>query len=533
MNLLPRRTDTLNVLVLAAVYLAAAWVGLLFEPVGGFATLVWAPSGIAMVALVLHGLALWPGVFLGAAVANALVGASLPVALAIGVGNALGALVAAAALRRLAFDVELHDTRSAIRLVAVSVASAAIPATVGTLALSAAGVTRSTGELAVWQAWWIGDTIGNLLVAPLVLVWNTRRPHEVAAPRRIEFLLLLVVNASLAAVVFSRTPETFHRPAAYLLFPGLTWAALRFGARGAVTSATLVAAVAIFGTVNGLGPFYRDDLASSLIGLQMFVGVSAATFLVLGATIAERRQAVMDALAAREQAEEANKTKAEFLAVMSHELRTPLNAIGGFVDLLLMGAQGPLGDTQRHAVERIQRNQYHLLALINDLLAFTKLEAGKVALQIVSVRVSEAIDHVESLILPELRRKHHTFTRHSVDGALSVLADPDKLSQVLLNLLTNAAKYTDDGGAVSLGAEDRGDRVRIWVRDSGIGIPADQLDKVFHPFFQVDRGRTRRYPGVGLGLTIARDLTRAMGGDVTVESRAGEGTTAHVELPKA
>jgi signal transduction histidine kinase len=530
-DLRPRAADTLNVLLLAGVYVAAARVGLLFEPVGGFASLVWAPSGIALVALVLHGLHLWPGVFLGAAIANALVGATIPVAIGIGFGNTLGALAGAMALHRLDFDVELHDTRSAIRLVAVSVAAATIPATIGAAILVGAQGVQASGA-AVWRAWWIGDTIGNRLVTALVLVWNTRRAHTVATPRRVEFLLALLVNATIGWLIFVSDGGAASRPAAYLLFPTLIWAAVRFGARGAVTTVTLVAAVAIFGTANGRGPFAGPALSASLLGLQTFVGVAAATFLVLGATIAERRRAAHEALEAREHAEEANRAKAEFLAVMSHELRTPLNAISGFVDLLLIGAQGPLTEPQRNSLERVKRNQYHLLALINDLLAFTRLEAGKVKLEITRVAVSRAIDDVEPIIQGELRRKELIFVRDSVDAGLVVKADADKLSQVLLNLLTNAAKYSEAAGTVTIGAEEDGDQVRIWVRDTGIGIPADQLDKVFEPFFQVDRGRTRKYPGVGLGLTIARDLARTMGGDVAAESALGRGTTVTIRLPR-
>ena len=532
MDLRPKAADTLNILLLAGVYVAAARIGLLFDPVGGFATLVWAPSGIALVALTLHGLHLWPGVLLGAAVANALVGASLPLALAIGAGNTLGALAAAYALHRLDFDVELHDTRSALRLVGVSLATAAIPASVGTGALTGAGAIPFTEASSVWSAWWIGDSIGNLVVAPLVFVWNTRRAHAVVTSRRIEFVAAMLVSAAMALVIFSADVLGAHRPAAYILFPSLIWAAVRFGARGAITAVTIVAAVAIFGTASGRGPFVTADLSESLLGLQTFVGVAAGTFLVLGATIAERRLTAQAALLAREEAEEANRAKAEFLAVMSHELRTPLNAISGFVELLLMGAQGALTTEQRNSVERIQRNQYHLLALINDLLAFTRLEAGKVVLDIREVNVARALDDVEPLILPELRRKQLAFTRDPVLPSLSVRADSDKLSQILLNLLSNAAKYTNDGGDIAIGADTDGSAARIWVRDSGIGIPADQLDKVFQPFYQVDRGRTRRYQGVGLGLTIARDLARAMGGDISVESEPGRGTTFSVRLPR-
>lgn len=531
-TLLPGRADALKLLLLAGVYVVAARIGLLFDPVGGFATLVWPPSGIALVALILHGPALWPGVLLGAAAANALAGAPVVTALVIGAGNSGGALAGALLLLRLGFDRELHDTHSALRLAAVALVSAAIPASMGTTALLTGGLISSDLTFEVWRAWWTGDAIGNLLVAPLVLVWTTRKPHAVTAPRRVEFAGVLLVTAVMAAPLFTLQWGP-ARPASYLIYPPLVWAAVRFGVRGAVTAVALAATIAISGTVMERGPFVRDDLSSSLLGLQMFVGITTATFLVLGATVAERRAAEARAMRERAVAEEANRAKAEFLAVMSHELRTPLNAIGGFLDLMLMGVHGALTETQRQTLQRIQRNHYHLLALINDLLAFTKLEAGKIRLAIAPTRVVEAIDHVEPLIQPDLARKRMSFHRRCFDERLTVQADPDKLAQILLNLVSNAVKYSHEGSAVEVGAQPDNGVVRLWVRDTGIGIPSDKLDTVFEPFFQVDRGHARRYTGVGLGLTIARDLARAMGGDVTIESRLGEGTCVSLRLPSA
>ena len=150
-----------------------------------------------------------------------------------------------------------------------------------------------------------------------------------------------------------------------------------------------------------------------------------------------------------------------------------------------------------------------------------------------SVRVSQAFDAVEPLVQPELQKKHFVFRRAPVDSALAVRADPKKLQQVLVNLLSNAAKYTADGGSITIGAERAGGNVRIWVRDSGIGIAKEQFEQVFEPFLQVERGTKRRFSGVGLGLTIARDLARRMKGDIVLESKLGDGTTASLVLPAA
>jgi signal transduction histidine kinase len=193
----------------------------------------------------------------------------------------------------------------------------------------------------------------------------------------------------------------------------------------------------------------------------------------------------------------------------------------------------PSLETQRTYLSRIRSNQQHLLSLIEDVLSFAKVEAGHLTLSMHTVRVCDMLESLETVIEPELRRKDLSFTRDPCDPALSVRADMGKLRQILLNLLGNAVKFTGAGGGVSVGAAREGDRIRIWVRDTGIGIPPDQLERVFEPFFQVDRGMTRTYPGVGLGLSIARDFARAMGGELRLESETEKGSMASLELPPA
>jgi signal transduction histidine kinase len=137
------------------------------------------------------------------------------------------------------------------------------------------------------------------------------------------------------------------------------------------------------------------------------------------------------------------------------------------------------------------------------------------------------------LIEPDIRRKHFVVKRDLAKPLLAVHADPKSLEQILMSLLSNAAKYTGAGGEITLGATPEGRRVRIWVRDTGVGISQDEIDRVFDPFFQAERGPTRRFSGVGLGLTIARDLARRMEGEITIASKQGSGTTASVVLPAA
>ncbi|HEX6053706.1 MAG TPA: ATP-binding protein, partial [Gemmatimonadaceae bacterium] len=246
----------------------------------------------------------------------------------------------------------------------------------------------------------------------------------------------------------------------------------------------------------------------------------------------ELEQRADDAQRARNDAERANRAKSDFLAMMSHELRTPLNAIGGYTELLRMGIHGPITDAQRDALVRISRSQAHLLTLINDVLNFARVDAGQVQFEIRDVPVQETLASLEALIAPQVRTRGIRFEVQPCDPALTARADRDKLGQVVLNLLGNAIKFTPEGGTVQLTCEADADYVRVHVRDTGSGIAPDRLDEIFEPFVQAHRALNRPSEGVGLGLAISRDLARGMGGEITVSSVLGLGSTFSLALQR-
>lgn len=244
------------------------------------------------------------------------------------------------------------------------------------------------------------------------------------------------------------------------------------------------------------------------------------------------RVARAEAERARVDAEIANRAKTEFLAVMSHELRTPLNAIAGYTDLLAFGIRGPVTAEQREDLERIQRAQQHLLGLINQVLSYARIETGAMGYDLKSVPVAPTIRVIAQFMMPQVEAKQIELVFGPCDSELAVHADPERLRQILLNLFGNACKFTDRGGRIAVECVEHEDAVDVCVRDTGIGIPADQVEFIFEPFAQVDPRLTRSEGGVGLGLAISRDLARAMGGDLTVTSNLGEGSTFMLRLPR-
>jgi len=217
---------------------------------------------------------------------------------------------------------------------------------------------------------------------------------------------------------------------------------------------------------------------------------------------------------------------------MSHELRTPLNAIGGYVDLLELGIRGPVTDAQREDLDRIRRNQRHLLGLINNVLNFAKIEAGHVEYHFAEVRLHDILDGMYSLVAPQVRARGLEYEYRQCPPSVIVRADVEKVQQVLINLLSNAIKFTEPGGHVRLECHWTDTMANVRVVDTGLGIPASKLEAIFEPFVQVDQAFTREGQGTGLGLSISRDLARAMGGDIEVESVFGEGAVFTLSLPR-
>ncbi len=241
---------------------------------------------------------------------------------------------------------------------------------------------------------------------------------------------------------------------------------------------------------------------------------------------------VTDLRLAREAAENANRTKADFLAAMSHELRTPLNAISGYAQLMEMELHGPITAKQRTALERIRRSHMILSRLIEDVLSFARIDAGHVSYHVSDVPVDQFLESVEAFVAPQLELKGLAYEYRRTNVDVTARADRDKFEQIMLNLLSNAVKFTE-AGRISLECDTTPSDVLVRVRDTGRGIPSDKLQSIFEPFVQVDSGLKRGIGGTGLGLAISRELARGMAGDIIAESVEGGGAVFTLSLPRS
>ena len=294
---------------------------------------------------------------------------------------------------------------------------------------------------------------------------------------------------------------------------------------GSLLVVPLVVRARVQGGITFVSPEGDPSFTSEEIALAMDLASRCALAL-------DNARLYREADALRLAAETANRSKSDFLGSMSHELRTPLNAIGGFADLIDMGIRGPVTDQQHHALARIKANQGYLLKLITEILGFVRTESGRMEYRYGEVSMRNAFADVVEMLAGAINEKRLRVESPPGEADAVAWADPDRVRQILLNLLTNAVKYAPDGTVTLTWAVVDG-RVISSVADTGPGIAAEKLGVVFEPFQQLTSGLPGRQGGVGLGLAIARDLARAMNGDLGVESAVGVGSTFTLTLPMA
>ena len=699
-------------LIVIAVYFGAARLGLSLAFLNASVSPIWPPTGVAIAAVLLLGFRVWPAILVAAFLANLFTPVSPVVAAGIAAGNTLEALLAGFILQKLNFHNALDRARDVFALVIAALACSTASATIGTISLLIGGATAGAELFSLWITWWLGDSVGALLVAPLFLVWSSRSSWW-SRQRSLEAILILVLLAGSALATFSGPfpiPIRLY-PIVRLTVPFFLWAAFRLGQRGVTLGSVILSVFAVWGTTQGTGPFFGRSANEALLLLQVFLGSNVVMFLFLAATVEERRiaaetlrenehllaanlavtrilaespalntatnriletigtkldwqvgdmwtpdadgknlrcltfwhsdsvevdsfkqasfersyapgvglpgrvwsdprpvwvrdvtqeqfprarsavsaglhsafafpilygdrvlgvmefysaeirapdEALLTMFAsignqigqfverkraeeerelllkrehsARSEAELANRTKDEFLAIVSHELRTPLNAIVGWSGMLQRGALDT--EKERKAFEIIERNAKAQAKLIDDILDVSRIVTGRLRLDLRPVQLHTIITTAVDSIRPLTDSKKIRLTMELESKPSLVSGDPDRLQQVVWNLLSNAAKFTPREGQIGIRLHNTNSHIEIIVTDSGQGIEADVLPHVFDRFRQADSSKTRRHGGLGLGLAIVQHLVELHGGTVTARSEGeGKGSEFRIVLP--
>ena len=633
---------------IAAVYFVVAKLGLSMALRAEQVSLVWPATGFALAIVLLLGYRVWPGIALGALAANATANEPLATACGIAIGNTLEAVGGAWLLRRAGFDCSLDRLSDVVKLVVLAAGvGTAISATIGVLSLSLGGVHPWEAFGSLWWTWWVGDAIGNLVVAPALLTWAGGRN---AGFRRWREAGLLAAGLSATSLIVFTERWTTHLPGyplAFAVFPFATWAAVRFGQQGTAAVILIAAGLAVFGAIGGVRQLPEAAAHERLLVLQLFLGVIAVTALLLGAAVTERKLAwevlrhqrewldviltsvgdavmVTDAdgrvaflnptaqrltgwgadaygrpaaevfclvdagaenpravftdffyrggeLAVRtHQATLAGKNrgatpiditsapilgngqdrmegvvvvfrditerqreeqrKDEFLATLAHELRNPLAPISNGLQLLRLTED--LAPAVKQMGEIMERQVNHLVRLVDDLLEISRITRGKIELRREPVDLITVVGNAVETSRPVIDAAGHQLAITLASAPMVLEADAVRLAQVIANLLNNAAKYTERGGQIWLTTRREHDEAVISVRDTGLGISAEMLPRVFEMFAQVDSTRKRAQGGLGIGLTLARSLVQMHGGRIEARSEGlGKGSEFVVHLP--
>jgi PAS domain S-box-containing protein len=678
-----------HVFVLAGitgVYFLAGKLGLSLAFVNESASAVWPPAGIAVAALLLFGLRMWPAIAIGAFAVNLTTNGQVVASLAIAAGNTLEGVVAAWLVMRFAHGRDAFSrTPDIVRFTMLAgMLSTMLAASVGTATLLLSDLAASADASTIWITWWLGDAVGTLVVAPLLLLGSRPVFREWTPARVAEGLTLAVAIVVVSSAVFGQSASGALRlPIESVTAPLLLWAAFRFGAWETAVGAMAISAIAIRGTLDGFGPFARTSPNESLLVLQCFIGVINIVMLAVAAEVSGRRQVeqeiralnheleqrvearteeltrvharlieaqqvaqvgswewdvatntlwwseemcrifglprapatyedymtrvhpmdraltheavaqasqsgvpftfqhrilradetvrtlhaegrvvldtegralrmvgtghdITERIAAEEQraqlfveqarrreAEQASSAKDQFLAMLSHELRTPLNVAVGWAHMLRGPETNarPWDHRRAAAVDTIYRNLQLLAQLVSDIIDASRIASGAFRVEAGEVELTVVIrEAVETVRDAAQARKMTVDTRVPLEPA-RVGGDARRLQQVVWNLLSNAIKFGRDEGRVTISLTYGPSSAEIIVEDDGPGIDESFLPHVFDEFRQADPTPSRTHGGLGLGLSIARNLVELHGGSITAANRAAGGAVFTVRLP--
>lgn len=526
----------LHIFLLTGVYLLLATIGmsLALHRISP----VWPPSGIAIGALLIGGYSIWPGIWLGSFLANFLysVGTdnlSFLMLTQMAVGAVLEAVVGAYFFKKYIPNfITLPKPKDvALFVLLIVFLSSFISAVNGSLILS-----YHYDDWALFGntliTWWLGDAMGVIVFTPLVLAFYQAFPIKYKLRNYLEASLLIITIFLIGTISYLS-----NYPVEHFYIPCIIWAVFRFRIIGTVTFTLLISIIAILSTIHGYGNFFLETRNESLLLLQSFIGIIAITGLTLNSLLSERDQrenslkkVSEEALEARLEAEQANKAKSIFLANMSHELRTPLNHIIGYSEILTDEATIESTPQFSKYLNNIIASSYRLLKMISDILEISKLEAGKTRAEIGDVDLVSMIEKYPQKLEEELSKHQNKLEIYS-DPVGTISGDASKINFILDSLLSNACKFTTKGTIIlriKREIVDNLDLLVITVSDTGIGITEDQMKNLFKPFVKIENVN---YGGLGLGLLISKRFCELMGGKITVESKAQEGTTFTVTIP--
>jgi signal transduction histidine kinase len=506
------------VVALAGVYFAAGKLGLSLAYVHPSVSPVWPSSGIALAAVLLLGLRVWPGVFAGALLVTATTPVGVAASLGIALGNTLEAVAAGFLVSRFARGREAFDRApDVVKFVLAGLLASALSATIGTasLALGHSAAAASAGQ--IWLTWWLASASGALVIAPALVLLVSGEPFACGRAQLLEAIGFLATLVAVGTVAFGVSPD----PLRFLCLPLTIWTAFRFGTRGTALAVLMLSGFAVWGALRNLGALTGGESNHALLVLQVFLAVIAVAGLVLAAAVAERRHA-LEAL--ETQARDLARSNAEledFAQVISHDLKAPLRGISSLSAGLAEDCRDVLPGESAQRLRQLESRTKRMAQLIDGVLAYSSVARSRPRRERVDAGavVAEVVDSLGPTKVP-IR----------VEGSLpGVRYDRTQLVQVFQNLITNAVQHMGrEDGEVVVSCRERHEAFEFAVSDDGVGIDERNAERIFQMFQTLHPERET----TGVGLTIAKKIVELHGGRIQLESLPGVGTSFRFSVPK-
>ena len=531
--------NLLHMVLLFLAYLLSAQIfSYFYAAIPTAPILVWPASGIALAGLILGGIGLWPAVFAGALVHSILYGDTVVMTVGVATASALQAVVAAYFLKRFGFTNSFSRVPHTVAFILTAIFVTLIVPSLGMLTLLIGDVPLTRSPLGTYIPWWIAQILSVLIVTPLLVRWL---PHFRFIRTKREMLEAWLSIASVAGVGFLLywTPyrEIAEVPLVYLILVPLLWIALRIGPRFMTLALFLNAFLALGGTAYlTVSSGSIEILGQALLQTEIFIVMISFIFLLL-VTVAEERKDTANDLRenvkrledAIERIRKEDEAKSRFIATLAHELRNPLAPLMSSLEILKLAP--PSAQQTSELADSMTDHLRTMRHLLDDLLDISRISREKLFLYKERVDLNAIIHRSARTVGRLMDERGHTLILDAPDTAIMFEADPVRLEQVFVNLLNNAAKYTEPGGTITVSAQVSEGFVTVSVSDTGIGMDENLLEHVFEAFFQIEQPG-KMHAGLGIGLSLTKNLVEMHGG--TIEARSagiGRGSELVVRLP--
>lgn len=531
--------DLFHMVILFLGYILAGQLfALLYAPLPASSVLILPASGIALAGLMLGGIRLWPAILLGALASHMLYGTTFAIAFGIALANVIQAITAAWLLRKFGFRNYFSRVPHTLAFILVTLFVTMIAPALSTFTILVAGETLPRGVLSTFIPWWIGHIFSLLILTPLLVRWL---PHVTFHRSRIELIeaSLAILSIIGVGIFLYWTPyrEIAQVPLVYLVLVPLLWIALRIGPRFMTVALFLNAALALGGAsflLHTAGDL--ANLGSALLQTEIFVVMISFIFLLL-VTVAEERKDTANDLRenvrrlenAIDRIRKEDEAKSRFIATLAHELRNPLSPLMSSLEIMRLSRLDP--EQSSELAEGMTEHLKTMRHLLDDLLDISRISREKLSLQKERVDLNTIINRSIRTVGRLVEEREHTLVTELSDTAIMFEADPVRLEQVFVNLLNNAAKYTEPGGTITVTADVRDKAAFVSIKDTGIGMNESLLEHVFEPFFQIEQPG-KLHSGLGIGLSLTKNLVEMHGGTIEARSEGlGRGSEFRVCIP--